>query len=135
MMSPTSTRQRVGLALAGLLSAVNIPSAFFPAPDGEEGPPAAVLVVGSILGVIGLVAVIIAWRTGSRAATRVAAGALIINVLTSLPAFFVDVPAGVKLAVGVGVIVTIAAIVLMFSSSRRDAAATVGSTTEQGALR
>ena len=33
-MSPTSTRQRVGLALAGLLSAVNIPSAFFPAPDG-----------------------------------------------------------------------------------------------------
>lgn len=118
-MSPTTTRQKVGLVLAGLLSAANIPSVFFPTPEGETGPPLAILVVGTILGVIGLVAVIIAWRSGNRAAIRVAAGALIINLLTSLPAFFVDVPAGIKLLVGVGVLLTVLAVALMFSPSRQ----------------
>ena len=120
-MSPTTTRQKVGLGLAGLLNAANIPSVFFPTPEGQEGPPLAILVVGSILGVIGLVAVIIAWRSGNRAAIRVAAGALIINLLTSLPAFFVDVPAGIKLLVGVSVLLTVLAVALMFSPSREPA--------------
>ena len=35
-----STRQKVGLVLAGLMSAANIPSALFPAPEGDAGPPA-----------------------------------------------------------------------------------------------
>lgn len=118
-MSPTTTRQKVGLVLAGLLSVANIPSVFFSTPEGETGPPLAILVVGSILGVVGLVAVIIAWRSGNRAAIRVAAGALIINLLTSLPAFFVDVPAGVKLLVGVSVLLTVLAVALMFSPSRQ----------------
>ena len=50
-----------------------------------------VLWAGTILGVVGLVAVVIAWRSGNRAALRVAAGALIITALLSVPAFFVDV--------------------------------------------
>ena len=79
----------------------------------------AILVLGSVLGVIGLVAVVIAWRSGNRAAIRVAAGALIINLLASLPAFFVDVPAGIKLLVGIGVLVTVLAVALMFSPSRQ----------------
>ncbi len=118
-MSPTTPRQKTGLVLAGVLSAVNIPSVFFPTPEGDTGPPLAILAVGSILGVIGLVAVIIAWRSGNRAAIRVAAGALIINLLTSLPAFFVDVPAVVKLLVGVSVLLTVLAVALMFSASRQ----------------
>ncbi len=118
-MSHTTTRQKVGLVIAGVLSLANIPSAFFPAPEGETGPPMAILVLGSILGVIGLVAVVIAWRTGNRAAIRVAAGALIINLLASLPAFFVDVPAGIKLLVGVSVLITVLAVGLMFSPSRQ----------------
>lgn len=118
-MSPTATRQKVGLVLAGVLSAINIPSAFFPTPEGDTGPPLGILVVGSILGVIGLVAVVIAWRSGSRAAIRVAAGALIINLLTSLPAFFVDVPTVVKLLVGLSVLLTVLAVGLMFAPSRQ----------------
>lgn len=118
-MSPTSTRQKAGLVLAGLISAANIPSVFFPAPDGEEGPPITVLAVSTVLGIIGLVAVVIAWRSGNKTAIRVAAGTLIINVLTALPAFFVDVPAGIKLLVGVSVLVTVVAVVLMFSPARR----------------
>ncbi|MEJ7744515.1 MAG: hypothetical protein WKF73_19460 [Nocardioidaceae bacterium] len=118
-MSSTTTRQKIGLGLAGLLSALNITSVFFPTPEGETGPPFAILAVGTLLGVIGLVAVIIAWRSGNRAAIRVAAGTLIINLLTSLPAFFVDVSAAVKLLVGVSVLLTVLAVGLMFSPSRR----------------
>ncbi|MEJ7630316.1 MAG: hypothetical protein WKF54_12065 [Nocardioidaceae bacterium] len=118
-MSPTTTRQRVGLVLAGLLSAISIPSVFFPTGDGNDGPPLAILVLGSVLGVIGLAAVIVAWRSGSRTAIRVAAGALIINLLTSLPAFFVDVPAVIKLLTGISVLVTVLAVGLMFSPNRR----------------
>jgi hypothetical protein len=118
-MNTTSKRQKVGLVLAGIYSAANIPSALFPAPDGEEGPPIGILVIGSVLGVVGLVAVIVAWRTGNRAALRAAAGAIIVVTLTGLPAFFVDMPAGIKLLVGVSVLLTIAAVVLMFSPGRR----------------
>lgn len=118
-MNPVTPRQQVGLVLAGLLSAANVPSVFFPTPDGQEGPPVAVLAISAVLGVIGLVAVVLAWRDGNPAAVRVAAGTLVLNLLTSLPAFFVDVSAGIKLLTGVGVLVTIAAIVLMLSPAAR----------------
>ena len=38
--------------------------------------------------------------------------------LTGLPAFFVDVPAGVKALVGVSVLITVVAVALMFSGRR-----------------
>jgi hypothetical protein len=118
-MDSMTTRQRVGLVLAGILSLGNVPSVFTPTPGGQTGPPIVVLAVSSILGVIGLVAVVVAWRTGSKSAVRVAAGALIITMLTGLPAFFVDVPAAIKLLVGVSVLVTVLAVALMFSPARR----------------
>ncbi len=118
-MSTITTRQKIGLGLAGLMSAGSIPSVFFPTPDGETGPPMAILVLSSVIGVVGLVAVVVAWRTASRAAVRVVAGSLIINLLTSLPAFFVDVPAGLKLLTGVGVLLTVLAVFLMFSPAPR----------------
>ena len=119
-MSVTSTRQKVGLVLSGLINLSNIPSAFSPTPDGETGPPYAILVLGSVLGVIGLVATVMAWR-GNRAALRVAAGALVINVITALPAFFVDVPAFIKALVALSVVLTVTALVLMFSAGVRRA--------------
>jgi hypothetical protein len=114
-----STGQKVGLVLAGLMSAANIPSAMFPTPDGETGPPIGVLIAGSVLGVVGLVAVIAAWR-GNKVASRVAAGAIIIATLTGLPAFFVDgIPAAIRILVGVSVVWTVTAVYLMFSTPRR----------------
>jgi len=118
---PATTTQKVGLALAGLLSLVNIASVVGPAPEGEVGPPAVVLWAGTVLGVVGLVAVIVAWRTGSRSALRVAAGALVVTALTAVPALFVDVPAFIKVFVAITVLASVAAVVLMFSSSRRPA--------------
>lgn len=117
-MTASSPRQRAGLIIAGLLSLISLPSALVPTPDGEVGPPFAILVLSTALGVIGLVAVVLAWR-GNRAALRVAAGAIIVNLLTSLPALFVDVPPAVKVLVAVGILVSVAALILMFSPARR----------------
>ncbi|MEV6237446.1 hypothetical protein [Lentzea sp. NPDC051838] len=115
--SPTA-KQKAGLVIAGLYSLTNIPSFLTPAPEGEAGPPMAVLVLGSVLGVIGLVAVVLAWR-GNQVALRVAAGAIIVNTLTGLPAFFVDVPMAIKALVGFSVVLTVVTVVLMFSGKRR----------------
>jgi hypothetical protein len=113
-----SARQRVGLALAGLLSLTSIPSVLMPTPEGEVGPPYAVLLLSSVVGVIGIVAVVLAWR-GNAAALRVAAGAVIIPTLTGLPAFFVDVPLAVRLLVAVSLLLAVASVVLMLSSTPR----------------
>ena len=118
MSTATTGRQKAGLVLAALISAANIPSAFSPTPDGKEGPPYAVLLVGAILGVLGLVAAGLAWR-GNGTALRVCAGSLIVNLLLTLPAFFVDVPAWIKAASAFFTLLTIAAVVLMFSIARR----------------
>jgi hypothetical protein len=113
-----TTKQKIGLVLCAVYSLVNIPSALVGTPEGETGPPLGILVIGSILGVIGLVASIVAWR-GNRIALRVAAGAIIIVTLTALPAFFVDVPMFVKALVGFSVLLTVVTVVLMFSGDRR----------------
>ncbi len=119
--SRTTTKQKVGLVLAMLYGLGNIPGFLAGEPDpGEEGPPLAILVIGSILGTIMLVGAIWAWR-GNRVALRVAAGAMILVTLTGLPAFFVDVPMWVKALVGGSVLLTVTAVVLMFSGDRRRA--------------
>jgi hypothetical protein len=118
-MNTTSKRQKVGLVLAGIYSALNIAGVLFPPPEGEVGPPIGILIVDSVLGLVGLAAVIITWRTGNRAALRVAAGAIILMALTALPAFFVDVSAAIKLLAGVSTLIVIVAVVLMFSPGRR----------------
>ncbi len=119
--APTSTRQRVGIGIGALLSLINLLSILMPTPEGETGPPIAILALGAVLGLVGLVAAFLAWR-GNRGALRVLAGTVIVNTLTALPAFFVDVPAWLKLGVGVTVLLALAAVVLMFSPDRQPAA-------------
>lgn len=117
-MQPLSTRQHIGLGLAGLLSALSVPDVFTPTPAGTVGPPLAVLVLTSALGLIGVIAVVLAWR-GNAAAQRVAAGAVILLMLAAVPAFFVDVPAVVRVIVAASVLVTVASVVLMLSAAHR----------------
>jgi uncharacterized membrane protein len=113
---------RTGLAIALLLGLVDIVSTFTPAPeDAQAGPPDAILWIDCLLGVITVVAVVIAWRTGRRGAVRIAAGARIVSMITALPAFFVDVPAGLQVAVALFVVVTITCVALMLTSSRQPA--------------
>ncbi|MEO6604251.1 MAG: hypothetical protein ABIN55_01435 [Aeromicrobium sp.] len=117
-----STKNKVGLGLAIFYAVTNIPSFLFSAGEGEDGPPLAIMIVCSILGVVATVGGVIAWRKQSRPAARLTAASLIVITLTSLPAFFVDVPAGVKALVAVSVVLTVVIVVLMFSPSRRRAA-------------
>jgi hypothetical protein len=113
-----TTKQRVGLALCGVYSLVNLPSAFTPAPDGAgDAPPLGILVICSVLGLVGVICTVLAWR-GNMVALRVAAGAIIVITLTGLPAFFVDVPMWVKALVGSSVLITVLAVALMFSGRR-----------------
>jgi hypothetical protein len=109
----TSPKLRVGLALGALLGAANIPFVFDPTPSGEEGPPFLILLLSAVLGVVTIVAAVIAWRSGNRLAIRIGAAALIVNAVTSLPAFFVDISAWIKLASAVTILLTVVAVVLM----------------------
>jgi hypothetical protein len=110
---------RAGLIIALLLGLLDLSSPFTPTPDGEDGPPYAILLIDAVLGLITVIAVVIAWRTARRGAVRIAAGARIISAVTALPAFFVDVPAALQAAVGLFVVVTITCVVLMLAPSRR----------------
>jgi hypothetical protein len=120
-----TTRNKVGLGLAIFYSISNIPSFLAAAGPDEVGPPLSIMIVCSILGVVGTVAGIIAWRNRSRSAARLTAASVIVMTLTSLPAFFVDVPAAVKILVAVSVVLTVAIVVLMFSPAKRAAASLV----------
>lgn len=115
-----STRNKVGLGLAIAYAIANLPSALTPPPDGAgDAPPMAILVVCTVLSAVALVAGVIAWRSGSRPAARLTAASLIVVTLTGLPAFFVDVPAWVKLIVAAGVVLTVVFTVLIFSPPKR----------------
>jgi len=122
--SRRTTKQKVGLVLCFLNSLMSLPSFLLGDPSpGEVGPPEAVLILASVLGVVGCIATVLAWR-GSGLALRIAAGTIIINTLTSLPAFFVDVSLGIKVLVAFGVVLCVVTLVLMFSGDRRPAPVT-----------
>lgn len=114
-----STKNKVGLAIAGLLGLADIPSFLQKTPEGEVGPPYGILVLGSICGLITVIAVVIGWVRANRGAIRVAAGARIVSMLTALPAFFVDVPWFIKVLVTVFTILTVISVVLMLSPARQ----------------
>ncbi len=117
----TTTRQRVGLVLAALYLLVNLSSAFTPTPDGEVGPPFAILLADTVLAAVGLLAVVVAWRTGRRSAQLVLAACVVLILLTALPAFFVPVPAWVKTMVAVSFLWGLASLVLSLGGPRQDA--------------
>jgi hypothetical protein len=120
-----SKLNKAGLVLAFVLGLLDMASPFGPAPEGAEaGPPAAILWLDAVLGLITVIAVVVAWRSGRRGAVRIAAGARIISMITALPAFFVDVPAVVQAFVGVFVVLTLACVAMMLAPSRQPVAVT-----------
>jgi hypothetical protein len=110
---------KAGLIIAFVLGLLDLTSPFQPTPDGNDGPPYAILLIDAVLGLITVIAVVIAWRTARRGAVRIAAGARIISVVTALPAFFVDVPAALQAVVGLFAVITIACVAMLLAPSRR----------------
>lgn len=110
--STTTGRFRTGLALSAFLGLLNVPFVFAPGPEGDDGPPTQVLIVSGVLGLVSVVCAVAAWRSGNRLAVRINAAALIINALLTMPAFFVDIAAWVKVGATVSVLLTVVALVL-----------------------
>jgi hypothetical protein len=120
-----SKLNKAGLVIAFLLGLVDLTSPFQPTPDdGQAGPPYAILLLDGVLGLITVIAVVIAWRTAKRGAVRIVAGARIISMVTALPAFFVDVPAALQAVVGFFVVLTVACTAMMLTPSRQPVAVT-----------
>jgi len=116
---PFRTANKVGLVLAGLLGVSDVASVFSPpTPPGEVGPPTGILVLDAVLGVITVLAVVVAFVTRRRGWVRLAAGARILSMITALPAFFAGVPAWLVAIVAVFVVVTVLTIVLMLLPNR-----------------
>ncbi|MGA8209129.1 MAG: hypothetical protein WB798_03130 [Nocardioidaceae bacterium] len=108
-----------GLVLALLLGLADIGAVFNPTPDGEVGPPMAILVLDSVLGLVTVAGVGYALARRSRGAVRIVAAARVVSAVTALPAFFVGVPAWLEAMVGVFVLLTVASVVMMLAPARR----------------
>lgn len=116
---PLASVNRWGLKLAAGLAVFDVLSLFVTpqSSDTQAGPPIGVVVLGVLLAAVTLVLVVQALRTGARGLVRGVAATRILSVITGLPAFFVDVDAWVKVLVGVAVLLTVTAVVLMFRPS------------------
>jgi hypothetical protein len=78
-----------------------------------------VALAGSVLGVLSLVCLCLAW-TGSRRAVLPLAALRLVSALTAAPAFFAaDVPAAIRVLAGVVVLLTVVGIALVVGT--RDA--------------
>lgn len=119
--APLSKLNKAGLILAFLLGLADVTAVFQPTPEGQMGPSYPILLLAGLLGLITVVAVVVAWRTTKRAVIRLIVGARIILVITALPAFFVDLPPVIKVSIGVIVFLSVAAVVMMLTPTRRPA--------------
>lgn len=114
-----TTKNRIGLGLAAVIGVADCVAYFLPTPEGDVGPPTEILVLGLVLGVVTLVAVPLAWRSGSRATIWTIVGARVLSALTALPVFVVDAPTATVLIISGFLVLTVVAVVLLL---RRPAA-------------
>lgn len=117
-----SLPNKIGLGLAAVLGLLDFVSGLLgafagagPAP-GEVGPPFAVLVAASVLGLVTVVAVVYTWRSRSQVGARIVAGSRILAALTALPAFFVaDVPPALVAIAATFIVLTIVTVGLVLA--------------------
>lgn len=120
-----STGVRTGLVISALLGLANIPFMFPWVDWGAEEPPFGLLVLATVVGMVSVVCVVLAWNTGNRRAIRINAAALIFNALMVLPGLFVDTTAFLRVASAMIILATVVAVVLtMRSGDRRPARVT-----------
>lgn len=107
---------KVGLVILGLLGLLDVVSA-----TDTGGPaPAVILVVDAVVGLVTLVGVVLAWRSGSRTAVRAVAISRVLSVLAAVPVFFVDdLPVGLVAASAVVILLNVLGLYLVL---RRPAA-------------
>jgi Uncharacterized protein conserved in bacteria (DUF2332) len=87
-------------------------------------PLAGLLVVNAVLGLVSIIAAVLAWRSGNRMLIGINAAALIINAITALPGIFVHSTAFIAFLSAAISLVTVLAVVLMLRPGQRPAAVT-----------
>lgn len=118
-MPPTpATRVRIGLGLSILIGLLNVPFFLLDINWGTTPPPKWLLGLQVAFGLVSVVAAAIAWRSGSRMAIRVDAAFLIVNGLMTVPGFFLDISAGLKIVTSGIVLATVLSVVLMMGGHR-----------------
>ncbi|MEU8260739.1 hypothetical protein AB0C02_08965 [Micromonospora sp. NPDC048999] len=113
----------VGLAIAGLLGLLDL-ATWLSGVGGEGQPPVAAAVVITLLGAITLAGAGFAWR-GRRGGLVTVIVTRILSGLAALPAFADDtISTANEVLIGVGLAVTVIALVLIWPGLRRPAVAT-----------
>jgi len=127
-----SVANRVGFVLVLLFAAFNLVPTEGPTSEAipQAGPPQIILIADAIIAVIVIALVIIAWVRRTRVLVRLAVAGTVLMALSAFPAFFVPVPAEVKIAVAVASIVAFAACVLALLPSRTSAVPATQTATE-----
>lgn len=111
---------RAGLVVLGLLSLGDLAGPLLT--DGEH-PPMSIALIGSALGLVSLVLVVLSWR-GARRAVVPLIVLRVLSALSAVPAFFVgDVPAAALVAAGVTVALTVLGVALLLVPARQLAGA------------
>lgn len=118
--SSWSTLNKVGLVLQFVYGLANLPSAFMGSeigstePGGKPvGPPTWVLWADTLLAVVLVLAVVVAWLHINRASAGLASVANILITLTAVPVYFVDgVPDYFKVIETIAIVWTIVSVAL-----------------------
>ncbi|TCM39616.1 hypothetical protein [Kribbella sp. VKM Ac-2568] len=106
---------RAGLIVFGVLSVGDLAGPLLT--DGEH-PPMSVALIGSALGLISLVLVVLAWRGARRAVVPLIVLRLL-SGLSAVPAFFAgDVPAAAMVAAGVTIALSVIGTALLLVPAR-----------------
>jgi hypothetical protein len=115
-----STAYRAGLVVLGVLSVVDLAAPLLT--DGET-PPLSIALIGSGLGLLSLILIVLAWRGRVAAALGVVVLRLL-SALTAVPAFVFDgVPTVPKVLAGIAITLTVIGSVLVLAGLRRPAPA------------
>ena len=111
---------RVGLVICGLLALFDV--AGLGAVGSDDAPPAAVLILGGVLGLVTLVALRAAWRARRAAVTAVVVSR-VLSALGGVPAFFADdAPDWAPPVVALGLFLTAVAVTFIYTGGRRSRA-------------
>ncbi|HEX3620819.1 MAG TPA: hypothetical protein VHT97_00730 [Acidimicrobiales bacterium] len=115
---PRSRAITTGYVILGLLGLSDLLS-FVLGGGSDNGPPVAINVIGTILGVITAVALFLIFqgrRRGSAPTRPVVLTLVVTRVLSALlgvPAFFADIPGGIKVVVAVSIVLTVVGLTLI----------------------
>ena len=114
-----STKNKVGLGLAGFLGLLDIAGYFLtPDPSADmRGPPDWILLLDAILGIITVVAVFLVFRTPNKVIIGTTITARVASALTAVPAYFVGVPTSILVLVTAFIAATIVSVWLILSKT------------------